>query len=95
MVAGYKPDLVGFGVYSYTEDKADKLSRDIKNNFKDIPILHGGIHTTIKPKEVLSKDWVDMICLGEGELALADLCDAIEQGGKNAGECKVRRENSL
>jgi len=82
-IAEYQPDLIGFGVYSYTENKADELSRGIKKSFKDIPIVYGGIHTTIKPREALSKEWVDMVCLGEGESALADLCDAIEQGGKN------------
>lgn len=80
MVGDFKPDLIGFGVYSYTESKADELAKAVKKEFKTIPILYGGIHPTLKPAETLSKEWVDMICVGEGEKALLDVCNSIEQG---------------
>jgi hypothetical protein len=29
MVAAFQPDLIGFGVYSYTESKADMLAKAV------------------------------------------------------------------
>lgn len=74
----YKPDLIGFGVYGYTEKKADELAKAIKKRFKDIPIVYGGIEATINPEKSIAKEWVDMISLGEGEGALLDLCNAMD-----------------
>jgi anaerobic magnesium-protoporphyrin IX monomethyl ester cyclase len=85
LVKDYQPDLIGFGVYSYTAKHADDLSMAVKKRFPDIPILHGGIHNTIRPEENIKKDWVDMICVGEGEMACLELCDAIEEGKTDFG----------
>lgn len=79
-IEDYKPDLIGFGVYGYTEKKADELARAVKKKFKDIPIVYGGIETTINAEKSIAKDWVDFICVGEGEGALLDLCNAIDNG---------------
>lgn len=80
MVARYKPDLIGFGVYSYFEKMADKMTQAVKRSFPDIPTIWGGIHTTIVPEATISKPWVDMICVGEGEKALLNLCNRMERG---------------
>lgn len=88
MVKNYQPDLIGFGVYSYNEKHADDLSKAAKEHFPDIPIIHGGIHNTIRPEINIKKNWVDMICVGEGEMALLELCDAIEEGRTDFGNIK-------
>ena len=84
MVSDYRPDLIGFSVYSYFEKIADKMSRAIKKDFPAIPIIWGGTHPTVVPEETILKPWVDMICVGEGEKALLHLCNRIEEG-KDAG----------
>lgn len=84
MVSDYRPDLIGFSVYSYFEKIADKMSRAIKKDFPAIPIIWGGTHPTVVPEETILKPWVDMICVGEGEKALLNLCNRIEEG-KDAG----------
>ncbi len=38
-----------------------------------------GVHPTICPEEVLAKEFVDIVCAGEGDIALPKLCDAIER----------------
>lgn len=80
VVSEYRPDLIGFSVYSYFEGIADNMSRAAKAVFPGVPIIWGGIHSTIAPDATISKPWVDMICIGEGEKALANLCDKIRSG---------------
>jgi len=43
-------------------------------------IICGGVHPTINPEESIAIEDIDAICLGEGEEALFDLCQGLEQG---------------
>lgn len=79
-VEEFRPDLIGFGVYTYTERFADEMAKAAKKRFPDIPVLFGGVHVTTRPQWNIDKHWVDFICLGEGEAALLELCDAVEEG---------------
>ena len=47
---------------------------------KDIPVICGGPHPTLDPEETLNTDGIDIICRGEGELALVELCDRLVKG---------------
>jgi len=98
MVDDYRPDLIGLGVYSYTEKYADDLARAAKERFHDIPILYGGIHCTTRPDKNIAKDWVDILCVGEGEIALLEVCDAIEEGRNDLGKIKniwIKRDGKV
>ena len=46
-----------------------------KNN---IPVLAGGVFPTFAPEICSKYDLIDMVCVGEGENALIDLCKKIE-----------------
>jgi len=46
----------------------------------DIPVIAGGVFPTFAPALALRHSLVDMVCVGEGENALIDLCDRIERG---------------
>lgn len=74
----YKPDLVA--VTSFTTNFRLGLSflTEVKKHFKNVPTIYGGIHTTLVPDEVILDPAIDMICIGEGEGPLVELCDAIE-----------------
>lgn len=76
----YQPDLLGFGLYTYTEHFADALAKAARERFPEIPILFGGVHVTTRPHLNIEKEWVDLVCLGEGEGPMLDVCDAIENG---------------
>jgi len=80
MISGFMPEFIGFSVYSFTENIADNMSKAIKEKFPGIPVLWGGTHPTIVPEATISKEWVDMVCVGEGEKALLDLCTKMEAG---------------
>ena len=43
-----------------------------------IPVIAGGVFPTFAPDICINHDLVDMVCVGEGENALIDLCKKIE-----------------
>ncbi len=78
-VAAYEPDLIAC---SATEDLfpyAVKLLRNLRNKGKAKTIL-GGVFATFAPDKAISPPEIDMICLGEGEYPLQELCKRIDKG---------------
>ncbi|MCX6746803.1 MAG: radical SAM protein [Candidatus Pacearchaeota archaeon] len=72
----FDPDLIGITVlFSGRFKKAIKITQKLKKDLtKDVPIIFGGIHPTIFPKEILENyPEVDYVCIGEGETTLLDL----------------------
>jgi len=45
-----------------------------------LPVVWGGIHASMNPKEVISDSRVDYVVAGEGEYVFATLMDALSQG---------------
>lgn len=76
-----KPDLVGFYVQTIQYREMRKLASEIKKYYR-VPVIFGGIHPHSAPEDVLlpGDPSVDMICLGEGEYPLLELCDSIDKG---------------
>ena len=74
-----KPDIIGFTSTTMDFDFCVKVANEIKNNF-DIPIVFGGVHPTTAPEETINKKSIDIVCIGEGELALTELLDRMEKG---------------
>lgn len=75
----FKPDLVAMGcltnLYPFVKVMAAKLKEKL-----GVPILVGGHHAQALPEFVLSNPNVDMVCTGEGELALLELVGRMERG---------------
>lgn len=46
----------------------------------DIPVLVGGVLPTFAPARVIREPDVDMVCVGEGEGPMSDLCDLMMRG---------------
>ncbi len=76
----FKPNLIAL---STTEDmwelgiKILEEIRDYKNLHK-VPVIAGGVFPTFGPEICIKYDLIDMVCVGEGENALIDLCKKIE-----------------
>lgn len=70
-------DIVGISFMSNYLDRAMQLSRAIKSTFDSLLIV-GGIHPTVMPEKCL--EFADIVCIGEGEEALLDLVERIEEG---------------
>ena len=75
----FQPDLICFScltnLYGFVKDKASIIKKHC-----NIPIAVGGIHPTILPEQVIMNPDIDMICLGEGDEALTELADRMENG---------------
>jgi anaerobic magnesium-protoporphyrin IX monomethyl ester cyclase len=78
----FDPDLIAL---STTEDMWNlglKMLEHIKDqiSLNKIPVLAGGVFPTFAPEIVIKQPLIDMLCVGEGENALLDLCERIEKG---------------
>ena len=76
----YRPDLLAL---SCTEDMWElgiKILDEIKEykNKNNIPVVAGGVFPTFAPEICIKYDLIDLVCVGEGENALIDLCNKIE-----------------
>ena len=68
-------NLIGFSATAISFRKTLQIINYVK--ILDIPIVLGGIHPTLDPESFLQ--YVDMVCLGEGEEAMAELAERIEK----------------
>ena len=78
----FQPDLVAI---SSTEDMwllgmrlLEAIEEPVVRN--RIPVIAGGVFPTFAPELALSHRLVDMVCVGEGENTMLDLCERIEKG---------------
>lgn len=76
-IDNFKPHLIAVSTMTTNYDFAIKVIKKVKAS---CPIIFGGIHPTLCPEEVISESKIDMICIGEGDDALPELCKAIESG---------------
>jgi len=73
----FKPDLIGISCLTNFYSLATKNAQIIKKHF-DIPIVIGGIHPTSLPEYVIENNNFDMLCIGEGEEALVELVNKMQ-----------------
>ncbi len=74
-----KPDMAAFSLFSHQFGLVRKLAQYTKEAGK-IYTIAGGVHPTVAPEETLNDENIDMVCIGEGEEALVELCDKMDQG---------------
>jgi len=75
-----KPDIIGFSCLSDHYSFAKKIATKVKKEYS-IPIIFGGTHATVAPEILTEVPAIDIICIGEGEQALVELLDSVDQGG--------------
>ena len=72
-----QPDLILFSSTTNLYPWVTEVAAEIKKHF-NIPTLAGGIHATIQPNEVIKSKYIDMICVGEGEEAIVELANKMD-----------------
>jgi len=73
-----RPKIVGLGCLTGTAiDDAIYVSKTIKAIDPSIRIVWGGIHATISPDSVLREDFVDLVVIGDGEIAFSQILDNV------------------
>ncbi len=81
----FKPDVVGFSVLTGYQTRYLKLGKSLTSNKNAKPIiLFGGPHASFFPQVVL-EEGVDVVCRGEGEGALLDILDAVDNNNELVG----------
>ena len=74
LVIEYRPQLIGFSVveptYTIAYDLLNSI-RDIKGKSK---VVFGGIYSIFAYNEIIKNPLVDMVCYGEGEETIVQIC---------------------
>lgn len=80
-LVSYRPDLIGISIVHANRWGGIEIANIAKQLLPDTPVVFGGIGATFLWHHLLTHfDAIDYIVLGEGELTLAGLVAAIEDG---------------
>ena len=95
----YQPDLLAL---SCTEDMWPlglKILREVKDYKKDnnIPVIAGGVFSTFAPEIVIKEELIDIVCKGEGENVLVDLCKKIQnkEDYSDLSNCWIKKDGEI
>lgn len=71
------PLYVGISVMTGIQTQhSAQLSKKIKEK-GDIPVIWGGIHPSLLPKQCLQEDYIDYVVISEGEVSIVELTNKI------------------
>jgi anaerobic magnesium-protoporphyrin IX monomethyl ester cyclase len=95
-VSDTAPELVALSATTLQYSKVKEIAGWVKDSL-GVTVVCGGLHPTIAPEEVISEESIDYICLGEGEQAMRELCDAIEAGSDTSSIASIwsRRDGEI
>lgn len=71
-------DLIGITLMTNFFDGAVQMTQKLKASGIKTPVVWGGVHPTIRPEESL--EFADIVCIGDGEEAILELCGKIAAG---------------
>jgi anaerobic magnesium-protoporphyrin IX monomethyl ester cyclase len=75
------PGLVAVTALTPTIDKAMQTAELAKKTCPQATVVMGGYHPTFNYQEMLEKDYVDIVVMGEGEYTMLDLVETLDGGG--------------
>lgn len=75
-------DLVGMTLMTNYFHRCGALAKAVRQKGR-ARIVWGGIHPTVRPQECL--DHADLVCIGEGEETMVELCEALDRGSDGSG----------
>ncbi|MBP7506961.1 MAG: radical SAM protein [Prolixibacteraceae bacterium] len=79
IIIDFAPDLIGMGGITSSYKNCKALVKNIKNDFRQLPIVAGGVISSVSDL-LLKSVGVDYIVHGEGEKTFPELVNAIEHG---------------
>lgn len=86
----FSPDLVAMSIVEQNYRYGDHLLRVVKSVDEKVPIIVGGTTPTIASDVVIENPRIDYLCQGEGEEAIVEFCDLMEQGKSVEGVRNIR-----
>ncbi|HAK89638.1 MAG: hypothetical protein A2X55_04805 [Nitrospirae bacterium GWB2_47_37] len=78
MVQEYRPNLIALSSVEPTHEFGLRLLQCVDD--MGIFTIMGGVHTIFSSEEVFREEVVDMVCIGEGEKCLVELCERMAEG---------------
>jgi magnesium-protoporphyrin IX monomethyl ester (oxidative) cyclase/phosphonoacetaldehyde methylase len=72
--------LLTTSMFTTEQQMIDDLTAKVRAAFPKLPIIVGGIHASLKPDWILESGNVDVVVMGEGELAILELIELIKEG---------------
>jgi anaerobic magnesium-protoporphyrin IX monomethyl ester cyclase len=69
----YKPDIVGITCGTATYQTTMQTARTVKQALPSVPVVVGGPHPTLRPREMLTHEEIDVVVVGEGEYTFREL----------------------
>ncbi len=82
-----RPDVVGVSVVTPHVPGAKELLTVARLLRPELFLIAGGPHATALPDDLLSEiRALDAVCVGEGDLSLPEVCDALQRAGWRAWE---------
>ena len=79
LIREYRPDLIAVSALEATWEQAAALL-DAAGEAIEAPVVVGGVFPTFASRFVLRHPRVSMVCVGEGEGAIVELCERLEAG---------------
>lgn len=70
--------IVGITSTTATFNSALAYAKKIKNALKDVFLILGGVHVSFEPEKALQNDFVDAVCIGEGEETIVEVAERVE-----------------
>jgi len=80
VMKSFNPQVVGIGVMTIECKYGFIDAAKVKKLNPDVTIIFGGPHCSHEPRFILNDPNVDLMVSGEGDLTIAELIDALEQG---------------
>ncbi len=70
-------EMIGISLMTNFFYNAVEITSGLRRTLS-VPIVWGGVHATIRPDECM--EHADIVCVGDGEQAMVELADLLEQG---------------
>lgn len=95
-IVALKPDLIAFSCLTCDFHWALGVAAELREKVS-VPFVFGGTHVMLNAESVIKRPEVDILCVGEGELPLAELADALVAGQDYSGIANlwVKRNGSV
>lgn len=77
-IINFNPDILGLSASTTEHQFLYSVAEEIKKRNKEILVVLGGPHATFFPEEIFNRDVLDIVCRGEGEKAIVELAERLE-----------------
>lgn len=83
-VAAFEPDVVAFSLLTPTVPWAQRTARAVREQIGALTIA-GNVHVIMNSDDIMDEGSMDIVCTGEGEYAMLELCEALDAGADYSG----------